>query len=358
MLQEIRQMISNLKSYLCESSELHAICEHSGAEEMDLGSVVEDALYKCILKPLQHVIYAQLLDFRSRDGTLSKLREHQLAMRQQSLAQLGVAAGVPDAAGSERIQARLSLMHQAYSPKKKETQMLKVCRMLYEAMNQTAGRAEPFGADDFLPVLIYTLVNADIGSVQLDVEYMMELMDPCQLQGEGGYYLTTWFGALYHIAHFQPAAMMTRQISLEAQRSIHQWHRRRTIYHHPHPQAHNRHPSQNTLYVSLHEPFSNQKTVAVSSETTAAAVCAACAEKYNVSDRQAYGLFLVSEDASRLLAENSYPQRIHLKSLQSKGSPVNFVYKPREGALPTDTPLPHQNPGSLTVSQGGHEPLD
>ncbi|XP_072835997.2 ras and Rab interactor-like protein [Pogona vitticeps] len=354
MLQEIRQMISNLKGYLCESSELHAICEHSEGEEMDLGSVVEGALYKCLLKPLRDAIYAQLLDFRSRDGTLSRLREHQRTMTQQSLAQLGVAAGVPDSAGLERIQTKLSLMHQAYSPKKKETQMLKVCKMLYEAMNQTAGRTEAFGADDFLPVLIYTLVNSDIASVQLDVEYMMELMDPSQLQGEGGYYLTTWFGALYHIANFQPAAMVTRQISIEAQHSIHQWHRRRTIHHHHHHQA-KRTPSQNTLYVSLHEPFSNQKTVAVSEDTTAASVCAACAEKYGVSDREAYGLFLVSGESSQLLAEGSYPQRLHLESLQSKGAPVNFVFKLKGGALPTDTPLSRQNPNGLTGSQ---EPLE
>lgn len=37
LLQEIRQMISNLKGYLCESSELHVVCEHSEAEELDLG---------------------------------------------------------------------------------------------------------------------------------------------------------------------------------------------------------------------------------------------------------------------------------------------------------------------------------
>ena len=102
--------------------------------------MVEGALYKCLLKPLRDAIYAQLLDFRSRDGTLSRLREHQRTMTQQSLAQLGVAASVPDSTSLERIQTKLSLMHQAYSPKKKETQMLKVCKMLYEAMNQTAGR--------------------------------------------------------------------------------------------------------------------------------------------------------------------------------------------------------------------------
>ncbi|XP_061453623.1 ras and Rab interactor-like protein isoform X2 [Rhineura floridana] len=352
MLQEIRQMISNLKGYLCESSELRMVCEQSEAEEVDLGSVVEAVLYKCMLKPLRDSTYAQLLDFHTRDGTLEKLREHQATMRRQSLAELGVTARVPDGSGLERIQSKLSLMHQAYSPKKKATQMLQVCTMLYEAMNQTAGRTEPFGADDFLPVLIYMLVKSDVVSVQLDVEYMMELMDPSQLQGEGGYYLTTWFGALYHIENFQPAAMVSRQISIEAQRSIHQWHRRRTI--HPH-QANRRH-SQNILYVSFCEPFSNQKAISIPADMTTASMCTVCAEKYAISDPGAYGLFLVSGDSSQLLAEDSCPQRLRLDILQSKGGPVSFVYKPKDGVLLIPPSL--QNPNSLAEAQESLESLD
>uniref|UniRef100_H9GFI7 VPS9 domain-containing protein n=1 Tax=Anolis carolinensis TaxID=28377 RepID=H9GFI7_ANOCA len=317
-----------------------------GEEKALKGYVVEGALYKCILKPLRDSVYAQLQDFRSQDGTLDKLRGHQATMREQSLAEMGVVSGVPDPAGLERLQTKLSLLHQAYSPRKKETQMLKVCKMLYETMNQTPGRTEPFGADDFLPVLIYMLVNCDIVSVQLDVEYMMELMDPSQLQGEGGYYLTTWFGALFHIANFQPAAMITRQISVEAQRSIHQWHRRRTIHpHHHHPI---RRHSQNILYISFHEPFNNQKTVAVTAEMTTASVCAVCAEKFGVSKGEAYGLFLVSGESSQLLAEDSHPQRVHSGLLRSKGDPASFVYKPKDWALPATGHLPLQDHKRLT----------
>ncbi|KAL8219857.1 UNVERIFIED_CONTAM: hypothetical protein K2H54_035046, partial [Gekko kuhli] len=351
---EIRQMISNLKGYLGESSELRAVCEHGETEEMDLGSVVEAALYKCVLKPLRDSVYAQLLDFRTRDGSLARLREHQATMSQQSLAELGVTAGVPDGAGLERIRTKLGLMHQAYSPKKKETQMLKVCKLIYEAMNQTAGRTEPFGADDFLPVLTYVLLSCDIVSVQLDVEYMMELMDPGQLQGEGGYYLTTWFGVLYHIANFQPTAMVTRQISIEAQRSIHQWHRRRTIHHHHGYRSH----SQNILYVSFHEPFSNQKSISTLADMTTASICQVCAKKYGVPDPEAYGLFLVSGDSSQLLADSSCPRRLLSDILQAQGPPVSFIYKPKGGAQPAAGLRPLQNPDNSAESQEPFEGTD
>lgn len=45
---------------------------------------------------------------------------------------------------------------------------------------------KPHGADDFLPVLMYVLVRCNMTTLLLDVEYMMELMDPALQLGEGG----------------------------------------------------------------------------------------------------------------------------------------------------------------------------
>ncbi|KAK1150729.1 ras and Rab interactor 2-like [Acipenser oxyrinchus oxyrinchus] len=90
-----------------------------------------------------------------------------------------------------------------------------------------ADEDRPLGADDFLPVLTYTLLHSDISNLQLDVEYMMELLEPSQLQGRGGT-ISPRCWTLFHIRSYQPR-MVTRQISVEAQKSISQWQRRRTI---------------------------------------------------------------------------------------------------------------------------------
>lgn len=42
-----------------------------------------------------------------------------------------------------------------------------------------------FGADDFLPCLTWVLLRSNVVILQLDTDYMMELLDPSQLQGEG-----------------------------------------------------------------------------------------------------------------------------------------------------------------------------
>lgn len=42
-----------------------------------------------------------------------------------------------------------------------------------------------YGADDFLPCLTWVLLRSNLVTLQVDTDYMMELLDPTQLQGEG-----------------------------------------------------------------------------------------------------------------------------------------------------------------------------
>jgi len=42
-----------------------------------------------------------------------------------------------------------------------------------------------FGADDFLPMLTYVLIQCDMPQLDTEILYMMELIDPPLLHGEG-----------------------------------------------------------------------------------------------------------------------------------------------------------------------------
>lgn len=57
----------------------------------------------------------------------------------------------------------------------------------------------------------------------------MELFSNSPLRPTGGYYLTTLYASLYYISSFQPR-LAARQLSVEAQNSLDQWHRRRTLH--------------------------------------------------------------------------------------------------------------------------------
>lgn len=49
-----------------------------------------------------------------------------------------------------------------------------------------------YGADDFLPVLTYVIAQCDMLELDTEIEYMMELLDPSLLHGEGNNCLMTW----------------------------------------------------------------------------------------------------------------------------------------------------------------------
>lgn len=46
-----------------------------------------------------------------------------------------------------------------------------------------------YGADDFLPVLTYVLAQCDMLELDTEIEYMMELLDPSLLHGEGNLFI-------------------------------------------------------------------------------------------------------------------------------------------------------------------------
>ena len=53
-----------------------------------------------------------------------------------------------------------------------------------------------FGADDFLPVLAYVLAQGDTLELDTETEYMVELLDPSLLHGEGNQLLLELSGGL------------------------------------------------------------------------------------------------------------------------------------------------------------------
>ncbi|XP_068125893.1 ras and Rab interactor 3-like isoform X2 [Hyperolius riggenbachi] len=184
MLQDIRQLLTSLRNYLLESSEIWEILEHQEIEEFKIASIIETSLYKCVLKPLRSSIYYQLLNMHNSDGSTEKLLDNQKRMNRRTISELKPSMGLIGSGTIQSIQQKLSLMHMAYSPDKKIRYLLKVCKLIYESMEVSSS-------------------------------------------GKGGYYLTTLFGALYHISSFNT---ISRQLSAEAQNSIRQWQRRRTIH--------------------------------------------------------------------------------------------------------------------------------
>ena len=51
------------------------------------------------------------------------------------------------------------------------------------------------GADDLVPLFVYIMARSELTMPEVEVTYIMELIDQSVLSGEGGYYLTTFAAA-------------------------------------------------------------------------------------------------------------------------------------------------------------------
>ncbi|XP_018415048.1 PREDICTED: ras and Rab interactor 2 [Nanorana parkeri] len=322
MLHTIRQFMTQVKNYLSQSSELDPPIE-SLIPEDQIDAVLEKAMHKCILKPLKGYIENMLKNFRTADGSWRELKENLLLVKQRTPQELGVLTPTPESVDVEKIKIKLCTMQKMYSPEKKVMLLLRICKLIYTCMENNSGRM--YGADDFLPVLTYVIAQCDMLEFDTEIEYMMELLDPALLHGEGGYYLTSAYGALSLIKNFQEE-QAARLLNSETRDTLKQWHKRRTT---------NRTiPSiddfQNYLRVALQEVDSGctGKTLIVRPYTTTEDVCQMCSRRFNVKDPENYGLFLYIDETWQQLSEDTYPQKIKAELHSRPNLQVfHFVYK-------------------------------
>ncbi|XP_042302083.1 LOW QUALITY PROTEIN: ras and Rab interactor 3 [Sceloporus undulatus] len=333
MLQEIRLMMTQLKSYLIQSMELKSFIDQTVHTDEQLEVIIESALHKCVLKPLKEAIDTYLREIHSKDGSLKLLKENQQVIQNTTTTDLGVTTSVPEGAVLEKILHKFTTMHKAYSPEKKISILLKSCKLIYDSMTQ-GNPGKPYGADDFLPVLMYVLARSDLMEVLLNVEYMMELMDPALQLGEGSYYLITTYGAVELIKSYDKITV-TRQLSTEVQDSIHRWERRRTL----NKARASRSSVQDFIAISFMEADVKARTLAYRTDATTQQLSQQCAEKFEVSEPQNYSLFVQVDDKSMRLDDDALPHRIKSHLLNKEPKPTfYFIYKPM-GSEETTVPI-------------------
>ncbi|XP_013918824.1 PREDICTED: ras and Rab interactor 3 [Thamnophis sirtalis] len=332
MLQEIRLMMTQLKSYLIQSTELKSLMDPTVHTDEKLEVIIESALHKCVLKPLKVPIDTYLREIHNKDGSFKLLKENQQVIQNTTTTELGVTTSVPESALLERIFHKFTTMTKAYSPEKKISILLKSCKLIYDSMTQ-GNPGKPHGADDFLPVLMYVLARSNLTEMILNVEYMMELMDPALQLGEGSYYLITTYGAVELIKSYDKIAV-TRQLSTEVQDSIHRWERRRTL----NKARASRSSVQDFIAISFMEADAKTRTLAYRTDSTTHQLIQQCAEKFEVSEPQDYGLFVQLDNKTMQMDDDALPHQIksHLLNKEPRLT-FCFIYKQLGGE---ESPVP------------------
>ncbi|XP_028994616.1 ras and Rab interactor 3 isoform X3 [Betta splendens] len=303
LLQEIRQMMTQLRSYLLQSAELQALLEPQHQYSQDkIENIVEAAMCKSVLKPLREPIYQSLEKLHTANGSLKQLAQNQSVVLGSTTTALGITTAVPEASAMEKISIKLNNLHLEYSPQKKIELLLKACKIIYDAMSVSCP------------------ARSNLSALQLDVEYMMELMDPSLTLGEGSYYLTTTYGALEHIKTFDQQRSATRQLSREVQDSIHRWERRRTL----NKESMSQGSVRDFLTVCCPDIEANPKTLGVLPNTTIQQLSEQCTTRFEQSE-ESYTLSVYIDGLHQPLA----PTELAL-SVKNSCQPGTycFVYHP------------------------------
>ncbi|XP_071482762.1 uncharacterized protein [Diadema antillarum] len=212
VLRSVRQFMSGTKNYLLNNREpeVNAVI-NKYANELDASSleaIVEGTLHQCVLAPLQSDISMSCLNEYNRNGSMALMDHNIMQAKSKSPEELGIKPNYipPRGKDLEEIKRLFSELQEAYSPLRKLDLLLKIVSAIYNSVrDKNSGRkvTNSMGADDFLPMLIYVLVQCEMMCIEIEADYMWGLLDPAMLSGEGGYYLTTLSSAICVLKQFE-----------------------------------------------------------------------------------------------------------------------------------------------------------
>ncbi|XP_030609288.1 ras and Rab interactor 2 [Archocentrus centrarchus] len=314
LLQGLRLFLSQAKCCLLDSGELEPPIETLVPEnEKDLA--LERAMFSCVLRPLRSHLEKALVALHSQDGSTQRLTQNLLRLKgDASMERLGVRTGVPDSREVERVKQKLLLMQRTHSPIDKVLLLLQVCKCVHKAMGSLHG--QEVGWDDFLPSLSYVIVECNKPHILIEVEYMMELLEPSWLGGEGGYYLTSVYASLCLIQGLDKEQPFSGCLTPEVQEALKEWSCRRSRE--AQRQKENQQSQRCVRILFQDGERSAVRTLQWRAGETSQALAQLCAATFGVSDPQQYTLYWRSGGEMRALPPQAQPQDL---ASHSEGGP-------------------------------------
>ncbi|XP_026154516.1 ras and Rab interactor 2 [Mastacembelus armatus] len=314
VLQSLRLFLSQAKCCLLDSGELEPPIETLVPEnEKDLA--LERAMFSCVLRPLRSRLDKALVALHNQDGSIQRLTQNLLRLKgDAAMERLGVRTGVPDSREVERVKQKLILMQRTHSPIDKVLLLLQVCKCVHKAMGSLHGQEVSW--DDFLPSLSYVIVECNRPHILIEVEYMMELLEPSWLGGEGGYYLTSVYASLCLIQSLDREQPFSGCLTPEAQETLKEWSCRRSRE--AQRQKENQQNQRCVRILFQDGERSAVRTLQWRAGETSQALAQLCAATFGVSDPQQYTLYWRSGGEMRALPPQAQPQDL---ASHSEGGP-------------------------------------
>ncbi|XP_066281181.1 ras and Rab interactor 2-like [Branchiostoma lanceolatum] len=318
VIRNVRQFMSGMKNYLLTQGEanldelIHKEQQkHDRRNPLPLDTIIEGALFECVLKHLRSHIYKCYIQQYTRSGDLDVLTRNMKAARRQTPEELGVKASIVPPTGSslDVIRDFLHCMELEHSPPKKLEYLLAAVSSIYNSVKDTSSKESStmsMGADDFLPVFIYVLAHCNLTHAEIEAEYMWSLLNPHLVNGEGGYYLTTLSSAIHVLKNLENTEPTTGRERVPSVSDV-QGFMKIAIFNHNHGTIVN-------------------KTLPVRQDMTAKEVCAMISHKFKLANPDNWKLVQVVKGEETQIPDNAFPQSVRAQ-LAAEGKPCMFVFK-------------------------------
>ncbi|XP_014246895.1 protein sprint isoform X2 [Cimex lectularius] len=325
VMRNMRQFMTGMKNYLVTHGErefeLQVEKERNklrANEFLNLDAILEGVMHKLVVRPLREHLYRLFVDEYSEKSAIQLLAENIKYARTKLPKDIGIKPHIilPSEKDMEEICSYLQKVQEVDSPLEKLENLLSAIASIYSTVKVSNGSSKSgnfvLGADDFLPLFVWVLVQSGMVAAEIEADYMWGLLHPSLLSGEGGYYLTTLSSAVHVLKSFRASSE-----EYTASGSSLNWG--------PGPLAEFR----SVLKIVVPDEMNGSiitKTLPIRPNMTTKDVCKIIAHKVRITNPQDYGLYKLIDGEETLLADGECPQDIK-GSLSSSGQHCMFAYK-------------------------------
>jgi len=187
--QRIHKFLNNTQEWMLSESVVFA----AEADE-DGRTNAAEGLEKFIVCKLYPKLFAAEAGDEEEDA---RLQRHIAGFRWVDLSHLGLAESLEDPSVLELAASELRRMDQYKAPRDKLVCILNACRVINDVLRRSrADHGRPLSADDFLPLLIYSLLKANPPRLHSNLEFVSAFRHPSRLIMEDAYMFTALQSAL------------------------------------------------------------------------------------------------------------------------------------------------------------------
>lgn len=312
---------------------------------LNIDSILEAALQKLIIKPLKSYIYELFIKHYTESGNLKLLSRNIRLAQEKSPQEYGVVEGMLPLPTDAMLnmQQNMHNLCQSYSPIKKLEYLLKSISTLSESYEkrkfQSRDCSHPLiqqskrefnrslSGDQLLPMLVYVIVQCGLITAEFEVEYMLGLLHPQILNGDGSYYLILLSSAVQVLkAMFHSSiGLEDRQLALPSNQPSQKVVNKMFSESSPKPLA--------MAYLKIMFPDEGSsnitcKTVPVRNNMTTKEVCRMLAHTFRITNHEDYCLYRIKQNGIEdiQLMDHECPQFIKSQMME-KGESAMFAYK-------------------------------